>query len=236
MGELEHWQYRFTPTRSTICAVLRDGEVRWIGRDLLAAAGADLTSGALAEFGAQPGHDQPAEHRQLAFAYPLEDALQLVADFALDERLREHLAELVRFSHTGITQVLSVQPAAALRPVAVLPGVDAAAALTPADRTWSIREAARVLDRDPAISIGQQALFDWLHLHGWINHLTHGWEASQLMVNFGWAITRHDRIPGQKDLYPNVRLTDLGLQALHERLGGVAALTLTTTQLTLVEE
>jgi len=54
------------------------------------------------------------------------------------------------------------------------------------------------------------------------------------MVLIGYLVVVDNRVPGRQDLYPQICITPLGIQALHQRLGGVAELNLTRQHLTLI--
>jgi hypothetical protein len=106
-----------------------------------------------------------------------------------------------------------------------------------AGRTFSIRRAALMLSRDPALDYGEKSLFaalseymHWIHREGGI------WVPTEEVLRAGHLV-RHPRIVGpRKTLYPQIRVTPSGLKTLHQRFGGVATLSLETPPaLTLLE-
>lgn len=90
---------------------------------------------------------------------------------------------------------------------------------------WSVREAAQILDRDPSISTGERRLFATLKAIGWIDRTNQPYQGQ---VNCGRLVCRlghyRDDRTGELVAYSQVRVTAKGLRALHERLGGTAAL------------
>lgn len=91
---------------------------------------------------------------------------------------------------------------------------------------YSAREAAYVLNRDPAINTGQNRLMDLLRQWGLIGldgrpyakHAAH----VVLRPQTRWDRDRQERVPAR----PQVRITVAGLKYLHKRLGGSAPLDL----------
>lgn len=112
-----------------------------------------------------------------------------------------------------------------------------AAELEPAANSWntladdggdySLRAAAQVLDRDPAISTGQNRLSTYLKELGWLDK--HG-QPIQHHVNCGRVVLRatggYDRSDGQHVATWQPRITVKGLHELHQLLGGTGALLL----------
>lgn len=96
---------------------------------------------------------------------------------------------------------------------------------------FSVAEAAKVLSRDPGISIGRDRLFQEMHSAGWIFR-TKGkrahWEASQQRaVDTGRLAHKvgdrfwNDHTEEWELPHPTIRVTAKGLQQLHSMLGGV---------------
>ncbi len=92
--------------------------------------------------------------------------------------------------------------------------------------TWSVAAAALILSRDPAIAVGRETLVAFLRELGWVTRengivvpAEHTIDAGTLRRNRVWN-------PRTKVAYNQVRVTREGLQALHDRLGGYAALAL----------
>ncbi len=97
--------------------------------------------------------------------------------------------------------------------------------LADAHGDWSVREAAQILDRDPAISTGERRLFATLKAIGWIDRTNQPYQGQ---VDCGRLVCRlghyRDDRTGELVAYSQVRVTAKGLRVLHERLGGTAAL------------
>jgi hypothetical protein len=104
-------------------------------------------------------------------------------------------------------------------------------------RTWSVRLAARALSKDPALTLGQNSLFEAMQAIGWIHRVDSIWQPDPDLVKRGLLLQQHERIRGHKELYPRIRITVTGMRELHQRLGGIATLTLDPEPtLTLVED
>lgn len=91
----------------------------------------------------------------------------------------------------------------------------------------SVSEAAKVLSRDPDISIGRQRLFDFLEDIGWIyragGRRPH-WEAYQRHVDNGRLTQKlgkpffNSRTEEWEQAAPQIRITPKGIEALRDRL------------------
>lgn len=111
-----------------------------------------------------------------------------------------------------------------------------AAEMEPSARAWdvlasgqgdySVGDAAKVLARDPSISLGSQRLFTTLRDLGWIyrQRSDNRWRAYQRAVETGWLAELPQKYEdGDGELVltaPQVRVTPKGLRELHSRLGG----------------
>lgn len=87
---------------------------------------------------------------------------------------------------------------------------------------YSTRDAAQILDRDPAIATGQNRLFEYLYSIGWIDRTSRPY---QRQVEAGRLSTRvqsyiHPHSGETVVAKPQVRITVKGLHELHKRLGG----------------
>jgi phage antirepressor YoqD-like protein len=103
----------------------------------------------------------------------------------------------------------------------IQPKADAWNALADADGDYSVREAAQILDRDPAISTGQNRLFATLRDLGWIDSSGQPYQHrvdSGLMVRRTTSYTHPHT--GEPTLSSQVRITAKGVQILRHRLGG----------------
>ncbi|WP_078316036.1 phage antirepressor KilAC domain-containing protein [Mycobacterium sp. D16Q16] len=93
---------------------------------------------------------------------------------------------------------------------------------------YGVADAAKVLSRDPAISIGRDRLFSYMAAEGWIfrNSSTHAWKAYQAQVDIGRLAEKlgspflHEPSGEMRVSDPTIRVTPKGLQELHKRLGG----------------
>ena len=106
-----------------------------------------------------------------------------------------------------------------------------AAALEPAANSWtqlaeaagdySLREAAQILDRDPAISTGQNRLSKYLKQIGWTDRRGTPYQAQ--VDNGRLSLRTRDFFNegvGEQQIATQVRITIKGLHELHKRLGG----------------
>lgn len=103
--------------------------------------------------------------------------------------------------------------------------------LASADGDWSVRDAAKVLSRDPGLNVGERRLFSLLAEQGWTyrQRADGRWRPYQRAVESGWlselpASHYHPRTGELVLDPPQVRVTTRGLHLLHRRLGGVQPL------------
>lgn len=97
---------------------------------------------------------------------------------------------------------------------------------------WSVSDAAKVLSRDPLISIGERRLYQFMSVIGWVFKRDGRWKAYQTQIENGrlvekparpfWHEGRGELVNGE----PSVRITPKGLADLHKRLGGSGQLAL----------
>jgi anti-repressor protein len=108
---------------------------------------------------------------------------------------------------------------------AAAPKVEFHDRLVAAAGDWSVREAAQILDRDPAISTGERRLFQTLVAIGWLDRTRQPYQGH---VDRGRMVRRvghyRDASTGELVAYSTVRITPKGLTDLHHRLGGAAQL------------
>lgn len=112
--------------------------------------------------------------------------------------------------------------------------------LEPAARAWhniasaagdfEVGDAAKMLSRDPSISIGQRKLFEWMELHGWIFRRQDGRpRAYQHKIDAGLLAERvsrpylNERTGNYESPAPQVRVTPKGMDRLYAALGGAEA-------------
>ena len=98
---------------------------------------------------------------------------------------------------------------------------------------YAVADAAKILSRDPAIEIGRDRLFAYMHDAGWIyRHQGRrpGWRARQSQVDLGRLVEKanaafQNRVTGEMEsALPTIRITPKGLGELHKRLGGIEPL------------
>ncbi|BAU32495.1 phage antirepressor KilAC domain-containing protein [Microcella alkaliphila] len=95
------------------------------------------------------------------------------------------------------------------------------------DGHLSVGEAADILSRDPVIRITRDELFrDLLRDYGWAMQepITRAWIPTDRATDAGWLVRDQTRGRTDRIAYPQVRVTRAGLEELHRRLGGIAAL------------
>lgn len=98
---------------------------------------------------------------------------------------------------------------------------------------YSVADAAKVLSRDPNISIGRDRLFAFMAAEGWVFRGPSGrggWRAYQTQVDCGRLTEKlgtpylHEPTGEMRLPDPTVRITAKGLAELHKRLGGAEPL------------
>lgn len=93
---------------------------------------------------------------------------------------------------------------------------------------YEVADAAKVLSRDPSISIGRDKLFRFMALEGWIfrNRSTNRWKAYQTQIDCGRLAEKfgkpflHEPSGEMRLSEPTIRVTVKGVAELHKRLGG----------------
>lgn len=116
------------------------------------------------------------------------------------------------------------------------PPAKAWTALADATGDWSMRDAAQVLSRDPAIEIGQNRLARLLRELRWIDSRGIPYQAQ---IGTGRIASRartysHPRTGERVQADPQVRITAKGLEWLHRHLGGTEPLDTTDRHLEVV--
>lgn len=98
---------------------------------------------------------------------------------------------------------------------------------------YEVADAAKVLSRDPNISIGRDRLFSFMSEENWIYRGRNGrWRAYQTQVDNDRLVEKVGRQfwhPGRGKYLvpqPTIRITPKGLAELHKRLGGTGQLAL----------
>ncbi|WP_280439786.1 phage antirepressor KilAC domain-containing protein [Nocardia cyriacigeorgica] len=93
---------------------------------------------------------------------------------------------------------------------------------------YAVADAAKVLSRDPNITIGRDRLFAFMAAEGWIyrDKALGAWKAYQTQVNLGRLVEKlgrpylHEPTGAMRNPAPTIRITAKGLAELHKRLGG----------------
>lgn len=93
---------------------------------------------------------------------------------------------------------------------------------------FSVREAAQILDRDPAISTGERRLFATLRAITWIDRTGQPYQAQVDAGRLVRKLTTWTHPTDGPQVACQTRITAKGLRQLHERLGGRAQLVLLT--------
>ena len=100
---------------------------------------------------------------------------------------------------------------------------------------YGVADAAKVLSRDPNISIGRTRLFMYMAVEGWIyrdRSLDNAWKAYQTQVDCKRLVEKlgrpylHEPTGMMRSPSPTIRVTPKGLAELHKRLGGGGQLAL----------
>jgi hypothetical protein len=200
--QIEPLMTRIAPLHANLCAIRRDGgPILWIARDIFAALGV-LDNAALAEYKAQPSHDAGmSAHCTEAAAFELDVISPAILDWAPDQATADLLIAHMEFL-SGVRR------------------------RDPGKRAWEMAEAAKILDADPGIETSFTRLRDWLHVSTWLDFDGTYYKPSALAAEQGLLAVRKDRIPNHDEPYPTVLVTERGIRALHERLGGIARLDL----------
>jgi hypothetical protein len=224
--------YRWIAHRKEVCVILQNGQIRFIARDILEAIDQPLGS-----FDHQPDRHQPYSERaahcvswdrdQVNTALsPLRD-LPLVQDF---HRWLDQVTNLIN-SYLRPQVEASRTDAAAPRLVIAPEGVtiDPAGPTTNVPGSLSVADSAVVLSRDPAITLRTKDLHNLLLEYGWVRKPAGEYLPSDDMITLGYLAVVLRKIPNQFTPYKQVCITPEGLQEIHKRLGGTAAIDLTIT-------
>jgi anti-repressor protein len=125
----------------------------------------------------------------------------------------------------GWAAEIEAREAAERRAAELAPAADAWGVLASAQGDYSVREAAQILDRDPAISTGQNRLFAYMRQIGWLDREGQPYQAQVETGRLARRATSytHPRT-GEQITACQVRVTVKGLHALRDRLGGQATL------------
>lgn len=81
-----------------------------------------------------------------------------------------------------------------------------------------VQNAARQLSEDPALTIGRDGLFAFMHAQGWLSRGGDTWEVTHLARRNGWLTVRQVPIGRGRRTYPQTYVTPEGLALLRELL------------------
>ncbi|PPF64568.1 hypothetical protein C5E11_04040 [Clavibacter michiganensis] len=231
--------YRWLAHRKEVCVVIQHGQIRFIARDILEAI--DQPLGA---FDHQPDRHQPYAQRA---AYcvswdrdQVNTALSALHDVPLVQEFHRWLDQVTNLINSYLRPQLEASKSEApVQRVVIAPdGV----AVTPAGPTTSVpgslsvADSAVVLSRDPAISLRTKDLHALLLEYGWVRKPAGEYLPADDMITLGYLAVVLRKIPNQFTPYKQVCITPEGLQEIHKRLGGTAAIDLTITDPTLQEK
>lgn len=194
-------------TRVNVCAVITGSQIGWVVRDLL-----EAVEDGPGDYADEPGHDPLiiAEHA-LCSTWTLEQARRNLAGF--EPRANSLLDWIhgreISFASVGLGNVVR------LATPDLLPSITEA---------YSVRTAAQLLDEDPAISVGERRLFQWLLDHDWIIRRGTEYAPTTERITFGHLAVVPRRVPLRDDPWPQVVVTPAGLTELHQLLGGIQPL------------
>lgn len=126
--------------------------------------------------------------------------------------------------------------AAEQRAAELAPAADAWNVLASGDGDYSVRDAAKILSRDPQIQVGERRLFTVLDAENWIyrQQADGKWRSYQRSIDAGRLseIPQSHYHPRTGELVldpPQVRVTPKGMEQLRALLGGSAPLAITST-------
>lgn len=220
--------FRWRGKRVDVCVVIEDGETRFIARDIMLALGQELD----AVMADEPSHAVLADHaRCISWSWDMAVSVLQGLDDDDADKLLEHLRwcrdQVARWKREALATSTS-------KPAPVPVEVAAEPARLP--EYFSVAAAAKILDRDPSIDIGQRSLFDHLHKTAWIRRDGNHWIPNEDLVYMGYLISVVRDVKVDHE-YPQLCITPQGVLALHQRLGGTASLNLAPRdQLTLIQE
>lgn len=224
-----HPRFTWIETSETfeVCVTVTSRHIRIVARDALAAAGLPVAGGL--EFDPpcafMPGNEVDVPTHSTAQAWTHEQLLDVIAVLEDEPRpaaflrwLDKRLHELAAY---GLHRLAAEAHASGY--------VDVEGEPVKVPEVFSIREAARLLERDPAITIGQARLFEYLSAIGWIERAAGVWVPRAHVRTSGLLTTQHvaERHSSHDEPYPQLILTVAGVLELHRRLGGISDLNLT---------
>lgn len=170
---------------------------------------------ALAEYEDIEGHPHPTLEPKVTWSknpgdallelYPLSDAIAV-----LEHEPTHQTSELLQWLRQQLPLVLRDEV------------IDAAIGLEDFLDAFTVSQAARILDGDPAVSIGQKSLFKHLEHIGWAERdLAAQWRPTRVAIRAGFLTIRDVLIRHGKrlaDTYPQIYVTPAGLAELRQTL------------------
>lgn len=146
-------------------------------------------------------------------------AIRRTGGYSVERQAPRTYAEALR----ELADEHEARAAAEARAAELAPAADAWNTLADAQGDYALREAAQILDRDPAITTGQNRLAAYLRRIGWCD--AEG-EPYQRHVDAGRLVRRartylHPRT-GEEQATTQTRITAKGLRELRDRLAGEA--------------
>jgi hypothetical protein len=231
--------YRWLAHRKEVCVVIQNGQIRFIARDVLEAIEQPLGS-----FDHQPDRHRPYSERA---AYcvswdrdQVNTALSPLRDIPLVQEFHRWLDQVTSLITSYLRPQLEASKGevAAPRFVIAPEGVhlDPAGPTTNVPGSLSVADSAVVLSRDPAINLRTKDLHTLLLEYGWVRKPAGEYLPVDDMISLGYLAVVLRKIPNQFTPYKQVCITPEGLQEIHKRLGGTAAIDLTLTDPALQEK
>jgi len=216
------WLLDDEPTTFEVCVTVAGGRVEVIARDALAAAGLEL-----GEYSTDPAcSSTPYAAHADARGWSFELCADILA--VVDDQPRP--AAFLRWLEQRMHDLHKVGVHHFERPEAQRAyDVDEHGTPVKTPEHFSIREAARILDRDPVISLGQGRLFELLATYGWIRRDGNVWRPAPGIPARGLLAVQDvaEKHYSRHEPYPQVIVTVAGLHELQRRLGGTSVLDLT---------
>lgn len=151
-------------------------------------------------------------------------AIRKTGTFGVAKALPQTYAEALR----ALADQAEAHELAKVRITELEPPASAWLHLVSATGDYSVGDTAKMLSRDPAITIGQNTLFRWMGKHGWLYQRNDEWHPYQERIDAGLLACKanhpywNDRLGVEVVPAPSVRVTAKGLHKLYAALGGTA--------------
>lgn len=190
------------PHHGDLRVIVTDGDVFVAVDDVHALADLDMAGVLPASVPSMSWAKAPGA--ELVTLYGLSDAAELLEYVATDRA-----AELLTWMLATIPEILTAQDQ------------DRAGRLESFLTAYTVQQAAAILDRDPAVSIGRQSLFDHLELIGWAARGLNGtWQPTPAALRDRHVAVRMVTVRTGKQTtpYPQLYVTPAGLAELRRSL------------------